>query len=640
MKKLLYCLLGCIILTITAAAQDNSLFGYISQEELDLKECSFEKDANAVVLLDEAVSNYDDNYHLITNRHIRIKILKEKGFNAADVEIYFYRKDDFESIYQVEALITNIDAEGKMVQEKLNSKSFYKKNENERLGKMIFTFPNVKVGSIIEYKYQSFMKHYGGLRDWYFHGYLPVIKSRFTLYIPPRLEFTYRISKSVNYPVIVKQDIKTAQVYFEMNNIPGLDDEPYMDAREDYLQKVIFQLSAYNRDDGFGKQKSMTTWDEVTKQLLNDSDFGVQLNKNIPGSKDFIDGIKNLPEEEKMKVVYTYVLSKMRWNGIYSKYAREGLKTPWSKQEGTSGEINIILINLLLETGLEVYPVLVSERFHGKVDTKYPFIDQFNNVFACVIINNKKYYLDATDKSTPAHIIPKHILNTTAFIVNKKNGGLTTIANDDLLFKEYISSQLTLDNNGKVSGDVYIKSNGYARIEKVDAFKKAGQEKFIDRFYKQDNSVVSSFEFLNKDIDSLPAEQKFTINYTLPKTGDYIYLPVNNYFGFEKNPFINENRYSNVNFGYKKSISTNSTITLPKDYMLDAVPKPVKMTTPDKDILFTRNIVYDKENNSVLCMFSIEFKKSLYSLDEYFILQQVYKKMFEFLKEPLVIKKQ
>ncbi|MEI9957584.1 MAG: hypothetical protein WDM90_15100 [Ferruginibacter sp.] len=126
-------------------AQDFS-YGVITREELDLKECPFDKDANAVVLMDEAKSDYDDEGHLITDHHVKIKILKEKGFDAANVEIYYYRKDDFEDIFKLEAMITNLDAIGRVVSEKLSSKSFYKKEVNERLGKMIFTFPGVKSG--------------------------------------------------------------------------------------------------------------------------------------------------------------------------------------------------------------------------------------------------------------------------------------------------------------------------------------------------------------------------------------------------------------------------------------------------------------------------------------------------------------
>ena len=47
-----------------------------------------------------------------------------------------------------------------------------------------------------------------------------------------------------------------------MNNIPGLVDEPYMDARSDYLQKVIFQLSGFvtKRFDGGLKYQNGLKW--------------------------------------------------------------------------------------------------------------------------------------------------------------------------------------------------------------------------------------------------------------------------------------------------------------------------------------------------------------------------------------------
>ena len=640
MKIILLVLLTSFLTPFITTAQDFTGYGSITPEELALKECAFDKDANAVILLDEAESNYDDNSHLITNRHIRIKILKEKGFDAANIEIYFRRKDDVEAIYNLEAIITNVNAEGGVVTEKLSNKLFYKKTEDEYYGKMIFTFPNVKVGSIIEYKYQSFLKHYGWLHDWYFQNYLPVVKSRYWLRVVPHLEFTYRVSKKEDMPAIVKQEKGSELVYFEMNNIPGLDDEPYMDAREDYIQKVVFQVSGYNQSDGFGKKNYMTTWNEVIKELLSSNDFGQQLVKNIPGTKDVIDAIKNISsEEERMKKVYDYVRSNMSWNYRHGIQAIDGVKTPWEKHKGSSGEINLILINLLKDAGLEVYPALVSKRSHGRVDVNYPFIDQFNTVLACVQISSKKYYLDATDIYTPAHIIPNNILNTNALIVNKKNGGIVTIINDALQYDDYINAMTELDNNGKFSGEVYIKNDGYSRIKKVTDYKDAGQEKYVDKYFRKDNIAIDRFEFINLDKDSLPVEQKFKFSTNLPTANDYIFVPLNLFFEFEKNPFTSDNRFSNINFGYKKMINTYASITLPQGYDIDALPKPVKMTTPDNDIVFKRSVTYDKESNSVVCMFVFDFKKSLYTVDEYDILQQVYKKIFEFLKEPVVLKK-
>jgi len=618
-------------------AQDFS-YGVITREELDLKECPFDKDANAVVLMDEAKSDYDDEGHLITDHHVKIKILKEKGFDAANVEIYYYRKDDFEDILKLQAMIINADATGKLVMEELSSKSFYRKTENERLGKMIFTFPGVKVGSIIEYKYQSFMKNYNGLRDWYFQQYFPILHSRFTVRVEPHLEFAYRVNKRPDFPIVLKQETGSDLVYFEMNNIPGLSNETYMDSREDYLQKVIFQLSGFNN--GFGKSNYMTSWDEVIKELLLDKNFGLLLNKNIGGTKELMDAVKTkATEEEKMAIVYNYVRANMSWNGIYSKYAMEGVKDTWSKKKGTSGEVNLVLVNLLKDADLEVYPVLVSERFNGKVAVDYPFVDQFNNVFACVVIKGKKYYLDATDAYTPAQMTPNDILNTTALIVNRKNGGLVNISNDSLKYNDFISSQVELDDKGILSGETYISARDYARVKRVHDFKEKGKEKYIAGLYQKNGITVNDFEFLNENNDSIPSEEKFKFNTSLAVGGDYLYMPINIFSEFDNNPFISDNRFSNVNFGYKRTITTNMVVSLPKNYVIDALPKTITMSTPDKDIVFNRSVSYDKENNQVICMLVFDFKKSLYTYDEYPMLKEVFKKMFTYLKEPVVLKK-
>jgi hypothetical protein len=640
MKNSILVLVIVFLLPFISHAQDFPDYGIVTPEERLMKECAFDKDAAAVVLINEAFADHDDEYHLITNHHVRIKILKEKGFDEANVTLHFYRKGGFEFIDMVEGVVINTGASGEVTSEKLSKKAIYTKEINDSYGAVSFTFPSIKVGSIIEYKYRSFMKNYNGLDDWDFQGELPVVKSKFTLTVLPTTEFTYRVNKRADIPASAKVEKETGRVIFEMNNIPALTDEPYMDAREDYIQKVIFQLSAYNNN-GSGKKNFMTSWDEVIRELLATKEFGSQLGKNIPGTGSFTDGIKKMviAEEDKMKMVYNYVRSNIKWNNMYSKYAGDGVKGPWEKKKGTSGEVNLILVNLLKDAGLEVYPVLVSERFHGKVNIEYPFIDQFNTVFACVVINGKKYYLDATDDYTPAHITPKDILNTTALIVNRKNGGLVKINNDSLQYRDFISLQAALDEKGIFSGDVYIKSNDYSRIEKLNDYKEDGEEKYLKTYYQKNGVSISNFEFGNQDNDSLPAEQKFKFSTSLAGSGDYLYIPLNVFTGFEKNPFIVNNRFSNVNFGYKRTISTNTVINLPKNYVVDALPQSVKMTTPGNDIVFNRSVIYDKASHSLVCMLVFDFKKSLYELDDYQMLKEVYKKMFDYLKEPVVLKK-
>src|SRR5436190_462535 len=107
MKKTKLVAVFCILFQFLTYAQDFPGYGIVSNEEVNLKQCSFDKEANAVVLLHEAVSDHDDEYHLITKHHVRIKILNEKGFSAADISIPFYRKDNFEQIAGVEGMTIN-----------------------------------------------------------------------------------------------------------------------------------------------------------------------------------------------------------------------------------------------------------------------------------------------------------------------------------------------------------------------------------------------------------------------------------------------------------------------------------------------------------------------------------------------------
>src|SRR5688572_31467688 len=111
MKPLFCCLL---LLTSYFGIGQSSVpeFGKFTEEEKKLTECAFDKEADAIVLIDQASSDHDDEYRLITNRRIRIKVLKEKGIAYGDVMISYYHGDDFEFISGVEAVVCNVDASG------------------------------------------------------------------------------------------------------------------------------------------------------------------------------------------------------------------------------------------------------------------------------------------------------------------------------------------------------------------------------------------------------------------------------------------------------------------------------------------------------------------------------------------------
>jgi hypothetical protein len=642
MKKILSLIIAILFTCLISNAQDYPDFAEPTKEEIALKECSFEKDASAVVLIHEAFSYSEDNLQLITTHHFRIKILKQSGTGAANITIPFYRINHFERIINLEALTINVSEDGKISKQSVTKKAFYTTKVNDIFGQINFTFPSVKSGSIIEYQYQSIMKNYWGLRDWYFQQEIPVIVSRYHLKMISNKRFKYQVIKSTGLEATVLPE--TDRIFFEMRNIPGLskESEPYMDAKNDNIQRVNIWIGEYNSRWGSSQLGTFySSWPLLNTLLLYEKGFGSQIVAHIPGVDDLLAKAKAIPSEiEKMKLICNFVRTNITWNDIYSKFSIDGVNDAWQKHTGNSGDINFILINLLNKVQLKTYPLLVSQRFNGKIDTAYAYAGQFNSVFACVEINGQRYILDGTDKYTPVKFFPESILNTTTFLIDRLSGELITVTSDGLQYKLDINMDLQVADNGLIKGDADINNHGYAKIKKYREYNK-DTLKFQDRYFQQKDITISisKFDILNTKNDSLPLNEKFEFKGTLNGTGDYKFIPINYFTELDKNPFIGDNRFSDINFGYGRDINLNAVIKIPGNYTVDGLPENLQIEFPEKDITFFRKINFNKSNNTVTYSLKIEFNKNLYKVAQYPLLKEQYKKIFNLLEEQIVLKK-
>jgi hypothetical protein len=639
MKRFVCSWLCLAFINLCAAQTTQPEFGEITAAERTLTECPFDKEADAVVILDEASADHNDQYNLIFTRRTRIKILKQKGIHYGDIALPYRSKDDIEYISDIEAYTCNYTPNGIAEIKKVPQSAIYRQKVNERITLVKIAMPDVKPGSIIEYKYITTAKNYNYLDDWYFQRELPVMHSHFSLVVMPNYEFAYRVFKSEHLPIDIKKEKESGKISFEMNNIAGLRDEPYMDAEKDYLQHVEFQMSGYQGTFG-GTTRFMTTWDEVTREIMQNSSFGVQLNKNIPVGSEWNAKVMAIPSEfERMSTVYNFVYKNVSWNGIGGIGALNGVKETWEKKKGNSGDINLLLINLLKEAKLEVYPLLVSERGHGKVNPEYPFIDQFNKVMACVLIAGKKYVLDASGPYTPPFMTPFAVINTKAFLVNRKKSAIITLTETDKKDRNYVNIQARIDNEGAMRGKAHILSKEYARLTRVRAWerdKDRFKENYITTYgtgLKMDSLVMQ-----NLDNDSMPLEQQF--NFTNPPTvsGDYKLVNLNLFTGIAKNPFISDIRFTNVDFGCLQSHTVLEYIELPTTLKIETLPRNLRMIMPDTSISFSR--ILELKDNVLQVRYEINTTRSVFTADDYEYVKNFYKKMAEIMNEQIVLKKE
>jgi len=637
--KSIYSLTTCLSFFVCLISWSQSQlpeFGQITNEEINLKECDFDKEAEAIIIFDDAFTDHDDDYNMITTRRIRIKILNEKGLERGNINIPFYSGNNFEFIKDIRGFTFNIDASGNHTYRDLDRKSIYIEKRNSYYSLVKFAMPAVKTGSIIEYSFVSVMKSYGGLEDWKFQSDIPTMKSCYMLQVVPTAEFTYSVQKMENYYILIKPIADLGRIYFEMNSIPALRFEPYMDAARDYLQRVIFQLSGLTNRYGH-KMDINTTWKSTAYDLMTGKDFGGQIDKSIKA-----DELQPMVQTQssaagKLKVIYNYVRDNISWNGYDSKYAVDGVKTSWEKKRGTAGEINLLLINLLKSNDVEVYPLLVAERDFGKIDSTYPFLERFNKVVAFAKADGQQFILDATQKNTPAGLTPYSLLNTMAFLVDKKNFNLLRIGSGNKTYKNRILINADLNPKGQLQGNAMVQSFDYARQLRVESIRENLKE-FVSEIFEKpyDNISIDSFYINNLDAESMVLEQGIRFSQQLNESGGFVFINYNLFTGMEKNPFTSSIRFTNVNFGYPHEVLLDAQIKLPANSKTDDLPRDQVLENNSKTIRLSREIKV--ENGQINIKLSYSRNTTLVFAENYKELKDFYKKMMDLLNEPVVVK--
>lgn len=619
-------------------------FGDVTKEELQMSECSFDKGAAAMAIFDEAESVFRLNlnspalpYFEQTERRVRMKIFNQAGFEHANVKIRYPVWDKTIAIGKLSAQTYNLDATGNIVVTKLDKSTVFDKKINTRYAEKIFAFPDVKPGSVLEFKY---ILENASMGQWYFQKEIPVQFSRFILDFPPELIIS--ATPNCSMPLVSNTSTKKGAgnySWYAMENIPGLTDEPFMSCREDYLQRMEANLVALDFP-GAPRRSLLRTWPGIIKELIDDEDFGKQLKRDIPRTTDLDKILLGVNDPyKKMAIIHEYVRNNMEWNGYSNIWALDGVKSAWKDKKGTSGEINLILINLLKDAGLTVHPLLVSTRENGIINTGMAGYDQFDKVLAHVTIGKKIYTLDATEKTTPSSLIPLDVMASEGLLIAKPDSyewGWRTIWDDEHAFTRNVMLNAEVDVDGNLQGYAKVTATDYERCKLLpDGKKSIGSLK--DQLTSTASLRIDSVGLENAETDSLPLIEhiKFTSNGN--SSGEYKYFGLNLFTGLEKNPFVVEERTSDVFYGANQKYNINATIFIPDGYTMDALPKSLRMRMPDSSILFTRQASFSSGILNV--NYKLEFRTPLFGSDVYPDFREFYKKLFDLLNEKFVFKK-
>ena len=278
--------------TVGNAQKSNSKFGEAVLSELKKKNSSIEPEADAEYLLNNCWTKLSYEPGLGWRRrmiiHKKIKIYsKEDASDWANVIFSLYGKDTYSSL----KVVTHNLVDGKSVSEQISKKDIFRENVTEEKENVRFTFPNVKDGSVLEWKYELMSENIFSLGTWYFQYSIPVVHSSYKVSIPSYFNYQSRLigfdkpsDKVVDYgsDVIyfgtIKSSIDTRSIKIIYKDVEALKREQFVFNINNYRNSIRFELESY-KEPNKDQQDFTSTWASIAVILMKDKELGLQLRR-------------------------------------------------------------------------------------------------------------------------------------------------------------------------------------------------------------------------------------------------------------------------------------------------------------------------------------------------------------------------
>lgn len=662
MKIKIITLLSLFLFTSLSVCSQNMELAKVSLSELQEKTHPKDSSAVAAILYKKGRTfftyDYRNGFSMNHEFTYRIKIYKKEGLDWATFEVPYYigyenLNDDYLSFY--DAATYNLE-NGSIVKTKLNSEGSFKTKVDENWKKASISLPNVKEGSIIEFRYKHRSENIVYFPVYEIQYDIPVNYSEYKTEIPNF--FFYKTilqgyvdvksdskfqSGSINYAdkdsQSVSMSFQSLNSTFIAKDVPALKEESYVDNLKNYKGAIYNELEK-TAFPGSEVKNYSSTWEGVAQTIFKDDRFGKELKIFYYLVDDLKALLKDLDnKEERLKKVFKFVQDKMNWNHDYGYYTDKGVVKAYADKTGNVAEINFILIAMLRVAGIQVDPVLVSTREHGI--PVFPSRTVFNYVIAAADMNGEKILLDATNKFTSTNTLPLNVLNWNGRLIREDGTSEEINLVPTKPSKQNYNISIAVAQDGTLSGKYLEQKTDYQALifRQNDADMKV--ENYLEKKENELNGIeISDYVVENKNTDlSQAVIEKFTFatNNHCEIIGGKMYINPLLFFTMHKNPFVQEERKMPVYFGYPRQEKYNLNFEIPDGYEVESFPKSMKMATEDKSLVFSLSSVVN--GNRIQVSVVKEINIAIAAADLYEGLKSFYQKMIVAQEEKIVLKK-
>lgn len=586
--RVLKCLIlsGCVAVSLAARAQRQDWLP-VTPQDWQIKEVPGDPGASAIQLY-YAQHIVDPEFMQFV--YHRIKVLSEKGLQPggpADVEILLPPDS---SVGELKARTLHPD--GTIVE--FTGKPFEKvvvKGRGIKFLAKTFTFPEVTVGSILEYKYvlhTLINSIYDS--EWTVQHQLFTVKENLTM--TPYLDGLAGFDQGYEISMVssnISKDMKLTKKGhgWELNaqNLPAFHGESYMPPESNYKPEVWFFYIQYlpDNDDQY--------WTALGRALYEDMEHFVGNHGEIREAALAAAGTETIPEG-KLRKIYDRVqqirnlsFERERTEEEKKKEAlkdNENVVDVFGRGYGYHNEINRLFLAMARAAGFEVNMVAASDRKEGFFFKGLLTRSQVANEIAVVKMNGVDLYLDPGTRFCPFGLLPWAQTSTQALKLAKQGGDLIVVppATQDKAVVER-SVNASLGSAGELKGQIKIQYQGGEALERrLTALETddAGRKKMLEDELKESLPSGATVKLIEaqgweSSQDPLTASFDFEIPAYASLAGKRLLIPAYLFQTRQIATFKQSQRRFPVYFPYAFAELDRIAILIPDGYSAESVPQ-------------------------------------------------------------------
>ena len=600
-------------------------------------------DAEAVYLNYEEYVDIAAHYHRV---YARIKILTEKGKeDYASIEIPF--EQGATAIRGIEGRTVEPDGSEVPFTGTPIDKEVVKFG-GLRIMEKVFAMPDVRVGSIIEYRWQ---RQYD---DWYvfpptFDLQKPIYVHEAHYHFKP-VQIDPGSSNTILVPDGMGHELTARQLLYDpelppgakvqdlpgafdlvVKDVPPIPEEPYSPPLESFSYRLNFFYTAEFSGKDF--------WNAEGKTWAHDVDHFADPSERI---RQAVGPIIAGADTDDAKLRKIYAAAMTVENTDFSREhsdqenKSEGVKDKtaadiWDQKRGTPKEITGLFLAMARAAGMKAWPMAVTERDQSILNPNYLYWGQLTDEIAIVTVDGKEAYFDPGERYCEYGKL--HWMHTQVMGIRATDKGTEASLTPGSDYKESVvdrKATLQLAADGQLTGTIQYSMTGVEALRWRQLALRSDAAELTRRFDDDlQQRVPPGVRVKTDHFDGLtdvtqPLVAVVNVSGSMgTATGKRVFLPGSFFEASVKPPFGEEKRQNPIDLHFPYAVRDQVKITLAPGLTVASVPTDAQIPLPQSATYVAK---YSGSGSTYQQGRLVAVGKTVYSKDQYPQLRDFFQK--------------